>query len=65
MTDPSPANIETLHNQRDWLHVTLLTVGDAVITTDGEGRVTFLNPVAESLMRWRLQEAVGHSRSTA
>ena len=58
MADPSPDNIEALHAQRDWLLVTLSSIGDAVITTDGEGRVTFLNPVAESLTGWT-QEAVG------
>jgi two-component system CheB/CheR fusion protein len=59
MTDHSPANIEALHEQRDWLLVTLSSIGDAVITTDGEGRVTFLNPVAESLTGWTPHEAVG------
>jgi signal transduction histidine kinase/ActR/RegA family two-component response regulator len=57
--DPSPANIEALHEQRDWLLVTLSSIGDAVITTDEEGRVDFLNPVAESLTGWTRQEAVG------
>lgn len=56
MTDPS--NVEALHQQRDWLLVTLSCIGDAVITTDGEGRIAFLNPVAESLTGWT-QEAVG------
>ena len=59
MTDQSPANKEALHDQRDWLRVTLSSIGDAVITTDGEGRVAFLNPVAESLTGWTLQEAMG------
>ena len=58
MTDASPANVRALHEQRDWLLVTLSSIGDAVMTTDGEGRVTFLNPVAESLTGWT-QEAVG------
>src|ERR1700722_4167270 len=59
MMNLSPANIEALHEQRDWLRVTLSSIGDAVITTDAEGRITFLNPVAESLTGWTLQEAVG------
>jgi len=58
MTDPSEENVEALHQQRDWLLVTLSCIGDAVITTDIEGRITFLNPVAESLTGWT-QEAVG------
>ena len=58
MTDTSQDNMEALHEQRDWLLVTLSCIGDAVITTDREGRVTFLNPVAESLTGWT-QEAVG------
>jgi PAS domain S-box-containing protein len=58
MSDPSTDNMSALHEQRDWLLVTLSCIGDAVITTDGGGRVTFLNPVAESLTGWT-QEAVG------
>jgi PAS domain S-box-containing protein len=58
MANPSPDNIEALHAQRDWLLVTLSSIGDAVITTDGEARVTFLNPVAELLTGWT-QDAVG------
>ncbi|HUR55866.1 MAG TPA: ATP-binding protein [Gemmataceae bacterium] len=64
MTDPSPENIEALHEQRDWLLGTLSSIGDAVITTDGEGRVAFLNPVAESLTGWTLQEAIGRPIDT-
>jgi PAS domain S-box-containing protein len=58
MTDPAAENVEALHEQRDWLLVTLSSIGDAVITTDSEARVTFLNSVAESLTGWT-QEAVG------
>src|SRR5512134_290505 len=58
MTEASPANVDALHDQRDWLLVTLSCIGDAVITTDTQGTITFLNPVAESLTGWT-QEAVG------
>ena len=58
MTDTAPATDESFHEQRDWLLVTLSSIGDAVITTDGEGRVTFLNPVAATLTGWAQREAV-------
>jgi PAS domain-containing protein len=38
-----------LHEQKEWLRVTLSSIGDAVITTDTKGCISFLNPVAESL----------------
>jgi PAS domain S-box-containing protein len=42
------------------LRVTLGSIGDAVITTDIEGRVTYLNRVAESLTGWTQHDALGH-----
>jgi len=48
-----------IREHREWLKVTLTSIGDAVIACDTEGRVTFLNPVAESLMGWTTEEAVG------
>lgn len=50
---------KALREQREWLRVTLTSIGDAVMTTDTAGKVTFLNPVAESLTGWRLQDAAG------
>ena len=44
----------TLRQQRDLLAVTLGSIGDAVLTTDTHGRITFLNPVAEALTGWPL-----------
>jgi PAS domain S-box-containing protein len=52
---------EALRKQSDWLRVTLSSIGDAVITTDVEGRVTFMNRVAESLTGWAQDEAIGWS----
>jgi len=43
--------------QSEVLRVTLGSIGDAVITTDTEGRITYLNQVAESLTGWSFQEA--------
>jgi len=52
---------ETLRKQSDWLRVTLSSIGDAVISTDVEGRVTFMNRVAEFLTGWGEAEAMGRS----
>lgn len=43
--------------QREELQVTLESIGDAVISTDAEGRVVFMNAVAQELMGWSLSEA--------
>src|SRR5271166_930013 len=59
MTDPSPASEKALHFQEEWCRVTLASIGDAVITTDPKGRVTFLNSVAEFLTGWTFAEAAG------
>ena len=41
------------------LAVTLHSIGDAVITTDAEARVTLLNPLAEQLTGWAQIDAAG------
>src|SRR6188768_989758 len=46
------------HSSQRFL-TTLKCIGDAVIATDAEGRVTFLNPVAEQLTEWSAHEANG------
>ncbi|NLX08215.1 MAG: PAS domain S-box protein [Chloroflexi bacterium] len=53
-----------LYEQREWLRVTLAGIGDGVIVTDTEARITFLNPVASSLTGWQLDEAVGQDIHT-
>jgi PAS domain S-box-containing protein len=45
--------------RQELLRVTLASIGDAVITTDVGGRITYLNAVAESLTGWTQQTAAG------
>ncbi len=52
------AEAET-RKQREWLNVTLSSIGDAVIATDTSGRVSFINPVAAGLTGWSENEAWG------
>ena len=49
----------TLQVSEEKLAVTLYSIGDAVLTTDSEGRVTLLNPLAEKLTGWTLAQAAG------
>jgi PAS domain S-box-containing protein len=45
------------------LAITLDSIGDAVIATDVEGRITRMNPVAEQLTGWPLDQAKGRALS--
>ena len=46
-----------LAEQHELLRVTLRSIGDAVITTDAEGLVTWMNPVAEQMTGWSTDAA--------
>ena len=52
-------NQEAVHEQQEWLRVTLSSIGDAVITTDTNGCITFMNPAAQAVTGWKLEEASG------
>jgi diguanylate cyclase (GGDEF)-like protein/PAS domain S-box-containing protein len=54
---------EVLLSENERAHVTLNAIGDGVISTDICGKVTFLNPVAESMTGWSRQDALGHPLS--
>lgn len=56
-------NARIIEEQRERLHVTLASIGDAVISTDAEGRISFLNPVAEELVGWTNEEAANQNLS--
>ena len=53
------ANAEALFSAAERAEVTLNSIGDAVISTDIQGIVTFLNPTAQSMTGWTSVEAVG------
>src|SRR5262249_16859210 len=50
---------QVLAEEGERLRTTLASIGDAVITTDAEGRITSLNAVAEALTGWTKAEATG------
>ena len=54
---------QQLQEQRELLEVTLQSIGDAVLTTDALGRVSWLNPVAQRLTGWAAAEARGQPAS--
>ncbi len=54
------ANAEALFDEKERAEVTLNSIGDAVISTDEWGQVTYLNAVAERLTGWSRAEAIGH-----
>lgn len=53
------AAAEVLRSREEKLSVTLNSIGDAVLATDAQRRITRLNPIAEQLTGWPLAEALG------
>jgi diguanylate cyclase (GGDEF)-like protein/PAS domain S-box-containing protein len=56
---------ETLFAEKERAQATLDCIGDAVISTDIAGNITFLNPVAEEMTGWSLKEALGRPMDEA
>jgi len=52
------------NERREILRITLRSIGDAVITTDIAGRVTYLNAIAESLTGWAYGDALNQPLDT-
>ncbi|HTD28461.1 MAG TPA: PAS domain S-box protein, partial [Xanthomonadaceae bacterium] len=50
---------QALLRQSEWLRITLSSIGDGVVATDGKGCVTFLNEVATQLTGWSMADAAG------
>ncbi len=50
---------EALFREKESAQTTLESIGDGVITTDAEGVVEYLNPVAEELTGWTMEDAAG------
>ena len=53
------ANADALFAEKERAQVTLNSIGDAVISTDFRGMVTYLNSVAEQMTGWKQHEASG------
>jgi diguanylate cyclase (GGDEF)-like protein/PAS domain S-box-containing protein len=58
MTEVKQLN-EALYQEKERLHITLDSIGEAVICTDVDMNVTFMNPIAEKLSGWPQQQAIG------
>lgn len=50
---------QRLKENAQWLSTVLNSIGDGVLTTDVNGCITLLNPVAEKITGWSCQEALG------
>jgi PAS domain S-box-containing protein len=60
--DSSRARAAELARSKERWATTLASIGDAVMATDAEGKITFVNPVAESLLEMSAEECVGRSQ---
>ncbi|ADM40998.1 hypothetical protein ETAF_0879 [Edwardsiella tarda FL6-60] len=51
--------LDTLHQERERLHITLSAIGEAVISTDPQQIIRFMNPSAEKMTGWAPTRAIG------
>ena len=51
--------LDLVQESEQSLRITLMSMGDGVIATDSEARITFLNPSAQELTGWTLEQALG------
>jgi PAS domain S-box/PAS domain S-box/PAS domain S-box/PAS domain S-box/PAS domain S-box len=49
---------DKLNRTRRWMETTLNSIGDAVITTDVDARITLMNPAAEAMTGWKSADAM-------
>jgi diguanylate cyclase (GGDEF)-like protein/PAS domain S-box-containing protein len=52
---------EALFREKEAAQITLQAIGDGVITTDADSVIDYINPVAETLTGWRLEDAMGRN----
>ena len=52
---------EALFREKESAQITLQSIGDGVITTDEKGVIDYINPVAEALTGWRLEDSQGRA----
>lgn len=52
-----------LKDRERWLSTILKSIGDGVIATDKNGAITFMNPFAETLTGWKLEQALDRNLS--
>jgi diguanylate cyclase (GGDEF)-like protein/PAS domain S-box-containing protein len=52
---------EALFREKEAAQITLQAIGDGVISTDADSIIDYINPVAETLTGWRLEDAMGRN----